>query len=57
MSQVELKTHYSAAELASMKLPGLAESRQGIEYTAKRQGWDFIEENGRGRGGLVKNIR
>ncbi|WP_374557845.1 DNA-binding protein [Aquitalea pelogenes] len=39
MSQVELKTHYSAAELAEMKLPGMPGTERGIHIMAGREGW------------------
>lgn len=40
MSQVELKTHYSAAELAEMKLPGMPGTERGIHIMAGREGWE-----------------
>jgi putative transposase len=39
MSQVELKTHYSAAELAEMKLPAMPGTPQNVLAAAKKNGW------------------
>lgn len=50
MSRVELKTHYSAAELASMKLPGLPESERGLQLAASRNAWESRKRKGRGGG-------
>ena len=36
MSQVEIKTHYSAAELAEMKLPDMPGAIKNIIARAKR---------------------
>ena len=47
-----MKTHYSCAELAALKLPGLPTSCQGWEKTVKREGWEFSEHKSRGRGGI-----
>ena len=40
MTAAELKTHYSAAEIAGMKLPGLPETERGIRMAAERNGWE-----------------
>lgn len=42
------KTHYSAAELAGMGLPGLPGTKRGIEKMATRAGWSFREVAARG---------
>lgn len=52
MSQIALKTHYSAAELAGMRLPGLPGTRENMLRYADRAGWHFNEIPSRGRGGL-----
>lgn len=46
MSQVEIKTHYSAPELAEMKLPGVPTTRQGVLKTASKEGWEFRSKAG-----------
>lgn len=48
MTPIEVKTHYSAAELASMGLPELPTSRDNVRLTAERQCWPFIEKTGKG---------
>lgn len=52
MSQIALKTHYSAAELAAMALPGLPSTRDNVLRYADREGWQFKEIPSRGRGGM-----
>lgn len=42
------KTHFSAAELAAMKLPGLPTTERGVRDMAAREGWSFRESKGRG---------
>ncbi len=42
------KAHYSCAELAAMKLPGLPTSVRGMIDRAKSQGWDSRQVKGRG---------
>ncbi|OSI25093.1 Mu transposase C-terminal domain-containing protein [Neisseria dumasiana] len=44
----------SAVELASLQLPKLPSSRQGIEYHAKKNNWPFEEVAGQSRGGKLK---
>lgn len=44
----------SAVELAGLQLPKLPNSRQGIEYHAKKNNWPFEEVTGRARGGKLK---
>ncbi|MCG8993248.1 Mu transposase C-terminal domain-containing protein [Laribacter hongkongensis] len=39
MGQLITKTHYSATELAAMKLPGLPETERGIRSAATREEW------------------
>ncbi|MDO8654223.1 MAG: Mu transposase C-terminal domain-containing protein [Undibacterium sp.] len=48
MTQVALKTHYSASELAAMHLPGLPATKVNIIAHADRSVWAFNEVNGRG---------
>jgi putative transposase len=48
--QAELKTHYSAAELAEMKLPSLPGTIQGIGIRAKAEQWESKKRQGRGGG-------
>lgn len=48
------KTHYSAAELAAMKLPGYPTTRQGWFRIVKRESWEFKELKGPGRGGICR---
>ncbi|MTD33715.1 DNA-binding protein [Paludibacterium denitrificans] len=50
MSQTELKTHYSAAELAEMRLPGLPASVSGIFRAAQSGSWESCKKKGRGGG-------
>lgn len=45
---ITLKTHYSAAELAGMRLPGLPATSFNIIAKAGRDGWPFNEVKGRG---------
>lgn len=52
MTQAVVKTHYSAAELAGMALPGLPNTRQAFEIRAEKQQWNFIEVKSRGRNGI-----
>ncbi|MFZ6748550.1 Mu transposase C-terminal domain-containing protein [Undibacterium sp. Ren11W] len=48
MSQVAIKTHYSAAELAGMRLPGLPGTKVGLIAKADRDEWSFLEISGQG---------
>lgn len=50
MNQINLKTHYTAQELADLRLPGLPETRPGIVARAKSHGWDSRARAGRGGG-------
>ncbi len=45
-------THMSAAELASLQLPGLPSTESGIIRRAKGDGWPFVDRIGRGGGRL-----
>lgn len=45
-----MKTHYSCAELAAMKLPGLPTTERAIQITAARESWPKIKRSGRGGG-------
>lgn len=48
-----VKTHYSCAELAAMKLPGLPISEPGIRMRAQSAGWSSRQVPGKGgKGGL-----
>lgn len=49
-SPVSIKTHYSAAELAALKLPGLPATERGNQLLAKREGWASRKRAGRGGG-------
>lgn len=48
MSQVAVKSHYSAAELAAMNISGLPKSKGKLIAKADREGWAFIENKGVG---------
>lgn len=45
---ITLKTHYSASELAAMKLPGLPGTVANIILLTTRQAWLFVEVTGKG---------
>lgn len=47
---ITLKTHYSCAELAEMKLPGLPTDPKNMRDKANREGWVIRNRNGRGGG-------
>jgi len=47
---MSIKTHYSAAELAAMKVPGMPGTIQGIGIRAKNEGWNTRRRAGRGGG-------
>ncbi|QTD89436.1 DNA-binding protein [Burkholderia anthina] len=55
MKQVIVKSHYAAAELASMGLPGIPGTMQGVKLRAKSAAWTFRKRSGRG-GGLEYDI-
>ena len=49
----DLKTHYSCAELAEMKLPGLPSSERGLRDRVKKEGWMSRQvEGGGGKDGV-----
>jgi putative transposase len=48
MSDVTIKTHYSAAELAAMQLPMLPTTKANVIALAERSGWSWVEATGRG---------
>lgn len=48
MIQALSKTYYSAAELASMQLPGIPTSKGKALAKATREGWKFVETKGVG---------
>ncbi|MDO8180189.1 MAG: Mu transposase C-terminal domain-containing protein [Undibacterium sp.] len=48
MNLAVLKTHYSAAELAAMRLPGLPSTKVGLLAKADRENWSFLEILGQG---------
>ncbi len=50
MAQINLKTHYTAQELADMTLPGMPVTRPGIMARAKTCGWQMRSRVGRGGG-------
>jgi putative transposase len=52
-----IKSHYSCAELADMRLPGYPATRQGWEKTIERAGWAFNEIKSRGRGGIRREYQ
>lgn len=47
-----MKPHYSCAELASMKLPGLPTTERRMRDLVEREKWEFTEHKSRGRGGI-----
>ena len=48
-----IKTHYSCAELAALKLPGFPETKKGWYSVVDRESWAFIEVAGNGgKGGI-----
>jgi hypothetical protein len=49
-----MKTHYSCADLAALRLPDFPGSPQGWEKVVARESWPFREEKSRGRGGLKR---
>ncbi|MBL8499584.1 MAG: transposase [Nitrosomonas sp.] len=46
----DLKTHYSCAELAAMKLPGFPATERNMREVANREGWIGQKRTGRGGG-------
>jgi hypothetical protein len=50
----QVKTHYSCAELAAMKLAGMPGSDRRMRDLVERESWLFIEEKSRGRVGVTR---
>lgn len=50
MNNLNLKTHYSAQELALLSLSCLPNSKQGVIYQANKLGWTARKRTGRGGG-------
>lgn len=46
------KTHYSAAELAVLKLPGFPTTARRWSDLVRRESWPYREEKSRGRNGI-----
>jgi len=49
-----MKTHYSCAELAALRLPGFPTTERRFRDYVERESWPFIEEKSRGRGGIKR---
>lgn len=49
-----VKTHYSCAELAAMKLPGMPSTERRMRDLVDRERWEFTETKSRGRGGMKR---
>jgi putative transposase len=49
---VTRKTHYSCAELAAMKLPGMPGTERAWRDLVARDAWTCVEHKSRGRGGI-----
>jgi putative transposase len=54
MSRTATKTHYSAAELAALQLPGLPGTQRGVLDRATRENWPVIEAKGSGGPGGIR---
>lgn len=48
MSQIALKAHYSATELAAMQLPDVPATKVGVRAKAKRESWPCVSITGVG---------
>lgn len=48
MKHAAIKTHYSASELAAMKLNGLPASKKGVLIFVEKAAWAFVEVTGKG---------
>lgn len=48
MNPIPVKARYTAAELAALGLEGLPGSKQKLHEKALREGWSFLESQGRG---------
>jgi len=51
-----MKTHYSCAELAALKLPGFPTTPEGWAKVVEREGWEYNEHKSRGHGGLRREF-
>ncbi len=49
-----MKTHYSCAELAALKLPDFPSTERRMRDLCERESWSFTEEKSRGRGGFKR---
>lgn len=49
-----MKTHYSCAELAALKLPDFPTTERRFRDLVDRESWLFREEKSRGRGGVKR---
>lgn len=49
-----MKTHYSCAELAALRLPDFPTTERRFRDYVERESWPFIEEKSRGRGGIKR---
>lgn len=49
-----MKTHYSCAELASLRMPDYPTTERRFRDLVDRENWPFREEKSRGRGGLKR---
>lgn len=47
-----MKSHYSCAELAAMKLPGLPTTERRMRDFVERENWEFVEIKSAGRSGM-----
>lgn len=43
-----IKSYYSCAELAEMKLPGLPSSERGMRHRIKKENWESRQVKGKG---------
>ncbi|WP_252321522.1 DNA-binding protein [Candidatus Symbiopectobacterium endolongispinus] len=50
MGGINLKSHYTAQEIAFMRLPGLPGTRTGVSVRAKNEGWSSRPRSGQGGG-------
>jgi hypothetical protein len=49
-----MKTHYSCAELATLKLPDMPGTERALRDLVERESWSFIQEKSRGRNGVTR---
>ncbi|MFD1805582.1 transposase domain-containing protein [Pasteurella oralis] len=50
MNNIIIKTHYSAAEIASFKLNSAPHAHKNVQQKAKRENWPYRKREGRGGG-------